>query len=81
MSSCVATQPPSAIGRLMTQTMRPSADFTSVLVVLPSAMVAASVRTYSTMLPEKVPLATRYSSRLVRLLPGLPTVAGSRYRS
>jgi hypothetical protein len=44
MSSCVATQPPSGIGRLMTEIARPSFDFTSEVLVLPADMVPRSSR-------------------------------------
>ncbi len=81
MSSWVATQPPSAIGRLMTATTRPLADLTSAVVVLPCAMAATSPCRYSSGSREKLPLAMRNSSRLASVRPGFTTSSGSWYRS
>ncbi len=66
MSSCVATQPPSCIGRLVTRMLRPSADLTSVLRVWPPCIEVASSTRYSSILREKVPCPWRYSSSAIQ---------------
>ncbi len=70
MSSWVATQPPSPIGRLVMAMKRPSSSRTW-LTVLPLAMLVSRSAIYWSRLPVKVPTLMRWSSRSRSETPGL----------
>ncbi len=78
MSSWVATQPPSPIGRLTMEMKRPSCSRT-LATVLPFRMLLSRSAMYWSGLPEKLPAAIRCSMMLRSDVPGRAAFGSSPY--